>query len=177
MKRIAAGIVSFNPNITRLKENINSIRPQVESMLIVDNGSDNVEEIESVCRKNDCILIKNGKNKGIAYALNRICGFYYSKEFDWVITLDQDSVSPENLIFELSKNISENVGAAGPKIVYRNNEKYAPENHKNLEAVDWIITSASLTNLAAWKKTGGFDEKLFIDGVDKELYSSQKKRL
>jgi rhamnosyltransferase len=98
-----------------------------------------------------------------------MCKFFSDINYKWTITLDQDSVSPENLIYELSKHISENVGVIGPKIVYRNNEKYTRETFETIEDVDWIITSASLTNLEAWKKIEGFDEKLFIDGVDRDF--------
>lgn len=170
MKGIAAGIVSYNPSITRLKENINSIRAQVESMLIVDNGSDNIDKIEPLCIENDCDLIKIDENKGIAYALNQICEFYYSKGFDWVLTLDQDSVSPNDMICKLSACAKPKVGVVGPKIVYRHNEEYKNvENVGGTKSVEWLITSASLTNLKAWYAIGGFDEALFIDGVDKDF--------
>jgi GT2 family glycosyltransferase len=37
------------------------------------------------------------------------------------------------------------------------------------EYVDFCITSASCTNLNAWKNVGGFDEWLFIDLVDNDF--------
>ncbi len=43
---IGAGIVGFfNPDIGRLKENIDAILPQVSESVIVDNGSANVDEV------------------------------------------------------------------------------------------------------------------------------------
>ena len=42
---IGAGIVTFNPDIGRLKENIDAILPQVSELVIVDNGSANVDEV------------------------------------------------------------------------------------------------------------------------------------
>lgn len=35
MKKFAAGIVSYNPDISRLKENIETIRKQVKIVLIM----------------------------------------------------------------------------------------------------------------------------------------------
>ena len=168
--RIAAGIVSFNPNIERLRENIQSVISQVESLVIIDNGSSNTKEIEMLCNDTGCYLIKLNENKGIAYALNQICKFFYPREYDWVFTLDQDSISSTDMVSKLYTHTSDNVGAIGPKIVYRNNETFSQNSSvKAIESVEWLITSATLTNLKAWKTIGGFDNKLFIDGVDKDF--------
>lgn len=170
MDNIAAGIVSYNPDICRLKENINSIKRQIDCLLIVDNGSHNIDEIDKISVQENIVLIKIGENKGIAYALNKICEYFYKKNYNWVITLDQDSVSPQNLVLELSKYISYNIGIIGPQIIYRNNEDDSElQGMGKVESVQWIITSASLTNIRAWYSIGGFDEKLFIDSVDKDF--------
>lgn len=39
MEAIFAGIVLFNPEISRLKENITHILGQVDRLILVDNGS------------------------------------------------------------------------------------------------------------------------------------------
>ncbi|MBR1432844.1 glycosyltransferase family 2 protein [Ruminococcus sp.] len=169
VNNIAAGIVTYNPDLKRLKENIGSIKPQVKQLLIVDNGSTNIEEIEALCKENKCELINFNENKGIAYALNKICEFF-SSNYEWVLTLDQDSISPKNLIQKLCTYTTSKIGAIGPKIVYRGNEKFTQNSNKTLVSkVDWLITSATLTNINAWKSIGGFDNKLFIDGVDKDF--------
>ncbi len=175
-ERIAAGIVSFNPNLERLRENIQSAISQVESLVVVDNGSSNIKEIENLCKNAGCLLIKLNENKGIAYALNQICKYFYSQKFDWVFTLDQDSISSNNMISKMYEHTSDNVGAIGPKIVYRHNEDFSQKaSMKAIEEVEWLITSATLTNLKAWKNIGGFDNKLFIDGVDKDFCFRLKK--
>lgn len=72
MKYIA-GIVLYNPDLGRLKENIESICKQVDKVILIDNGSDNIREIEDLIKEYlNCILLKNGENMGIAYALNQI---------------------------------------------------------------------------------------------------------
>ena len=45
MDRIYAGIVTFNPDIERLKQNINAISIQVDQVVVFDNGSDNQEKV------------------------------------------------------------------------------------------------------------------------------------
>ena len=79
MKYIA-GIVLYNPDLGRLKENIESICKQVDKVILIDNGSDNIREIEDLIKKYlNCILLKNGENMGIAYALNQILKYAYAR--------------------------------------------------------------------------------------------------
>ena len=47
MTRIA-GIVTYNPELLRLKENIEHVICQVDMLLIYDNGSKNSNDIESI---------------------------------------------------------------------------------------------------------------------------------
>ena len=80
MKYIA-GIVLYNPDLGRLKENIESICKQVDKVILIDNGSDNIREIEDLIKEYlNCILLKNGENMGIAYALNQILKYAYEND-------------------------------------------------------------------------------------------------
>lgn len=169
MEKIAAGIVTFNPDKNELDCNIVSIIDQVDSVIVVDNGSNNVEMIETLCQQYHAILLKNPKNKGIAKALNQLCQYAIARDFTWIMTLDHDSVSPQNLVKELSSCISSEVAVIAPNILYKNNEKYADIETRGIKEEQWVITSASLTNLNIWKELGGFDENLFIDGVDRDF--------
>ncbi len=169
MVKICAGIVTYNPEYDLLQRNINSIRSQVSHVFIVDNGSLNKEEWLRVVDSKDITIIWNSINLGIAAALNQLCRVALDNGYDWIITLDHDSVSPDNLIDSLSQNIADNVAVVAPNIVYKNNEEFANQLKKDIEIAEWVITSASLTNLSVWKELDGFDEKLFIDGVDRDF--------
>ena len=46
MEKIYAGIVTFNPDIERLKENVCAICIQVPEVVIFDNGSSNFVDIQ-----------------------------------------------------------------------------------------------------------------------------------
>ena len=46
--KIAAGIVLYSPDIARLKKNLEAIVPQVEKVFLVDNHSDNIEEVKKM---------------------------------------------------------------------------------------------------------------------------------
>ena len=43
---VLAGIVTYNPDMDNLRANIDAVAPQVDAVLLVDNGSGNVGEIE-----------------------------------------------------------------------------------------------------------------------------------
>lgn len=49
-------------------------------------------------------------------------------------------------------------------------------NNSGVHKTERIITSATLTNILAWKDVGGFDEELFVDGVDKDFCFRLRKK-
>lgn len=168
---IAAGIVTFNPDIERLSENIEKILPQVMILFIVDNASQNFEDIYRRYGKNDKIFIlSNSENYGIARALNQIINLCEGNKIEWVITLDQDSVVPCNIIEEFSKYIAlPNIALITPNIVDRNyKDSVNYSKNSEIEYIEKCITSASLTNVPICKELGYFDENMFIDLVDFE---------
>lgn len=89
MVRILAGIVLYNPDIGRLIENYNAIVNQVDDVLIIDNGSDNYNDIDNYFNDKKVQIIRNYNNLGIATALSQIMEYASSNEFDWVLTLDR----------------------------------------------------------------------------------------
>ncbi|MFH0373974.1 glycosyltransferase family 2 protein [Streptococcus sp. A22] len=162
---ICAGIITYNPDIATLKNTIEAIRHQVIKIYICDNGSNNVNQIKKLLHESEEIIFLD-KNLGIATALNRVFNRAKKEGFDWVLTLDQDSESPNNLIDELEKLISNEVAIISPKISYRNNERFENGIIEEVKEKEWVITSASLTSVAAWEQIDGFDDILFIDKVD-----------
>lgn len=164
--KICAGIVTYNPDITRLRENIAHISCQVDFVVICDNGSADVDEISSLLTGEHDSIIKLNENKGIAFALNRLCEYAKDKGYKWIVTLDHDSVCPDDMIERLSKHCSDSVSIVGPRILYKGNEEHSAKFTDVIENPDWVISSGSLTNTDVWQKIGGFDDALFIDKVD-----------
>ena len=176
--KIIASIVTFNPDIARLKANVEAIVPQINEIVIIDNGSKNISDIQSlICNYKSIDLIINENNKGIAKALNQAAEYALRKGYKWIITLDQDSVAPENLVSTYSKFTDCNdIGIVCCKIVDRNFGELKEQKlkTKGYEEVPMCITSASMMNLNAWKQVGGFDEKMFIDSVDFDICLSMR---
>lgn len=169
---IAAGIVLYNPDIDRLEQNINAIIMQCDIVYLVDNGSNNIKNIRQFIQmlNNDkCVLIENKDNKGIAYALNQMTRRALMDKYNWILTLDQDSICPDDIILEYSKYIKiEKIGMICPYIQDLNKANRVKKNN-SFSYVKECITSGSMLNINAWKNIGGFDEKMFIDGVDFDI--------
>ncbi len=174
--KIIAGIVLYNPNTQRLKENIEAIISQVDGIVIVDNGS--TESLyNNILETFDHIsYIRNEKNMGIAYALNQICGYAYSHGYNWVLTLDQDSVATPGMVDVYRSIANDEIGILGCWIHdrgYQIDESWGIE-HETFET-DWVITSAAFTNVNAWKSCGGFDNGMFIEWVDWDICEAMRK--
>lgn len=163
----AAGIVLYNPDGQRLEENIRAIYPQVDIVVLVDNGSDDQSYLSDYLKNNHYQVIANPTNKGIAYALNQIMEYALAHGIPWVLTLDQDSVVLPNIIGTYESLKSPDIGIISCLILDRNyDNKGCSEEDKDLFDIDWCITSASYTNTKVWHEVGGFDDRMFIDWVD-----------
>ncbi len=166
--KVLAGIVAFKPDFARLRENLDAIRSQVDAVGIWDNGG-----LSGFSPEQDVIILSDkGENVGIAAALNGLCAYAEQNGFDWVLTLDQDSIAPTGLISAYSKYChDETIGLLCPCIHDRNYGamEYDKGSDQETDTVDTCITSASMLRISAWKKIGGFWDELFIDMVDFDL--------
>lgn len=171
---ICAVIVTYHPTARNIGQ-MSRILPQVQGLVVVDNGS-NVNELDSLRSASHTLgfhLIENGENLGIADALNQGVGWAKNEGYPWVILFDQDSKVTEDFVRELffaweSHPQRQRVGSIHPTYV-------DPET-----GLGWVIPRASdggpiksLTSgalMPAWifDKVGGFASEYFIDEVDTE---------
>lgn len=164
-----AGVVTYNPEIIRLKQNINSIIYQVKELIIVDNCSGNIQNILYSFSSDDRItIISLSSNLGIAYAQNKICEYAKLKGYIWALILDQDSICPSNIVQEYFKFINvDNIGALCPIINDINiGIQGTIDYDEEFQEVELCIASASAINIEAWESVGHFYEDFFIDSVD-----------
>ena len=60
---IISGIVTYNPDLNRLRHDINAIIKQVDRLIIVDNCSNNINELSEITGDYECVdLICNKGN-------------------------------------------------------------------------------------------------------------------
>lgn len=183
-KLVMAGIVTYNPDINLLKNNILAVGKQLSTIYVADNGSTNVDEVISLAQiisqteEIEIIVEELQENLGIAAALNRIMSAGERIGYEWVLTLDQDSIVPDNIIVSNEEMLRSCKDAAVIAAVIRDrNEKHkelSREVGQTYTEIDHCITSASLTSIKIWESIGGFDEKMFIDYVDIEYCKRAK---
>ncbi|MCI9480630.1 MAG: glycosyltransferase family 2 protein [Lachnospiraceae bacterium] len=173
---VGAVIIAFNPELCRLQENIKAIIEQVDEIVIVDNASESLLEIEKVIKNIENVsLLKLDHNYGIAKALNEGLSYLQKKQYEWVLTLDQDSVCPSGLINTMLNHIEDpKYGVLCPKILYEGWESWKNDTEGKLEEVKACMTSGSLTRVSAWKGVNGFSEDYFIDFVDNDFCEKLK---
>lgn len=171
---ICAGIITYEPELSRLQENIEAIIGQVSTVFIVDNDSEHVEKIERLAsRYEEVTLIKNSHNMGIAKALNQLIAVAKEQHYPWIITLDQDSVCYRDLVSNYLRYLDQSIGMLICDIIDRNytlkTNVHREPAKAIIEDVEKCITSGCCTNVDAVLSSGGFDEKLFIDMVDYDM--------
>ncbi len=166
----AIGIVTYQPDLQRLQENITAAAAQADAghIIIIDNGSDNLSDIRSLANATDSIiLIENSKNMGIACALNQICKKALELDYKWIVTLDHDSVMQPDTLSEYNRYTDRtDVGIICPRIEDRHLGRLHARTDEGTEYIVHCITAGNLVRLQAWETVGGFTEELFIDGVD-----------
>jgi len=174
-KEICCIIVTYNPD-NLLTELVNTIHNQVDSIIIVDNYSDEkgLEIISEEAKRLNVHVIRNNQNLGIAKALNQ--GVLLAKElnYSWAITFDQDSAPFNNIIAIINEVYSSypeknRIGAIG--VNYQGGIKRSSFGKSNSEKFcekDYLITSGCLISVGTCFEIGGFREDFFIDNVDLE---------
>lgn len=198
-QKIACGIVLYNPDFRRLRLTIASVCDQVSGLIFVDNGSGQdcacqIRELlsESCGKKVDNILIDNHENRGIAAALNQIMAQAERMGYSHVLTLDDDSRCDAGLVRVLKHCLRyPKAGMICPDAV-QDDKPYDQEKQANADdnatgldtcckishmndvshhvsLAEDCITAGSLVSVAAWRESGGFDEKMFIDFVDMDF--------
>ena len=172
--RVCAVIVTYNCT-SDLAQNVALLRPQVETLLIVDNGSrpESLQVLETVQRDHACTVILNGTNLGMAAALNIGVTHAMRNGFEWLATFDQDSQVSGDFIPALldayaADAANTNVGMVLPRYKDRVSGDEVPLGSKYGHLVIGI-TSGAITRLAVFESCGLFEEGLFIDCVDTEF--------
>jgi rhamnosyltransferase len=171
---VCAVIVTFRPAIGDLG-NLARVRPQVEHLVVVDNGSseDQVQLLRAASHELDFALIENGQNLGIAAALNVGVKWAQANGSGWVALFDQDSAVTDGFIAQMLADFEHfarqrNILLLVPR--YKDPEsgveRVCPMDEDGGPFV--TITSGSLFPISAFEKCGYFKEELFIYTVDDE---------
>ncbi|MCT3064587.1 glycosyltransferase [Lactiplantibacillus pentosus] len=171
--KVASVIVTFNPDIPQFRRVLDSVSDQVSNIKVIDNGSANIKDIRNLIDYYaDVELIPLNENFGIAKAQNVGFQELESLAYDWVLTLDQDTVIPTDYIERLIINTDLKDAAiiTGAYIDVKWNESeinsIRVKRKPAIQSISEEISSGNLVLVRAWREIGCFDEQLFIDYVD-----------
>lgn len=187
--KIGAIIVLYCPDWDTTGKAIISLASQVDCLCIVDNTPNANERKRVTSLAKNIAYIPLKENKGIAAAQNTGIHFLSNKGgFDYVAFSDQDSLAPANTIavlhatFQALEEHGVKVAAVGTRAVNRFTRKPYPTKSKefakyphqtydtpcDLTECYSVRSSISMISMISLTTIGGFDETLFIDGVDHE---------
>lgn len=188
--RVAASIVTFNPEAEKLEDLLNRLKYQVDEIILVDNASAVNGSCSSRVKDGPCPVtyLQLPENMGVGAAHNAAIRYAMAAKFTHVALFDQDSQPEDGMVAALLNAETDlsshhkHLAALGPQYFDPRHKAPAPfirlENGwvKKIQAqpddqyipVDYLITSGSLINLEVIQEIGLMDESLFIDYVDIE---------
>ncbi len=175
VKSVCAVVVAYFPD-DGFESRLASIVGQVATLVIVDNTPDEMT-LSHAFRDSwagALFLISNRANKGIAFALNQGLEFASDAGYEWLLTLDQDTLCLPYMVESLLAIA--NVCALKPMVIGSN--YYDSQNNRTKvpvgDGTDFldqktVITSGSFIAVHSAIAIGGFREDYFIDQVDHEF--------
>jgi len=169
---ICAGVVLHNPELDLLRQNLDAISPQVQTIIAIDNGSNNLDEVRAALVDLPIHWVVNDVNQGLAKALNQVVDTAASLGFEWVITLDQDSICDADMVAQMRPAVADKVLMVAPRVIDRGfigKDEPAEAPVDDFEDIRRCITSGALTRVAGVKALGGFDNRLFVDQIDNDI--------
>ncbi len=175
MLNMAGCVVLYNPPKTDNKldviENIKTYLPVVKKLYVMDNSTKiDAKDVEELKQIKKVEYISMNGNKGIAKALKDATELAIKEKFDYILTMDQDSKYPTEdfgYIEEYIKNNNiSNVAQIGINFGQNNVKSNKNEDKSNVKNAKQLITSGTITFLDKYKQIEGYNEGLFIDGVD-----------
>ncbi|MHC2363029.1 glycosyltransferase family 2 protein [Rhizobium leguminosarum] len=183
--KITGVIVSYNPDMNALRHLATAVAPQLDQLLVVDNGS--LVDV-GLGDAMPAEVIRLDDNFGIARAQNIGIERARANGSDYVLLLDQDSVPARDMVATLLAALSVKeaegfkVACVGPR--YSDSRKLDAAPFVRLEGlrlkrqacarptaiidVDFLIASGCLIPLSTIDAVGDMVEEMFIDYVDIE---------
>ena len=172
MNLVSIAIVTYNANLSLLKQNIIKYLKFNLNVYIFDNGSSNYFQLMELGQSySNVTIISKMKNLGIAYALNSLFKLGEENGDKWILTFDQDSKIENTSLHTYLKYIKEfddcyKIAMLCPQIIDVNVNKVVfggKGEYEEINSAEDSITSGSCIRVSSWRKVGGFYNKLFID--------------
>jgi rhamnosyltransferase len=174
--KIVAIVTSYNPDIKKLKENINSYLSWVDHLIIWENTPQEHSCLGELELVNDKIeILSTGKNEYLAIPFNKCIERAKEYDYDYILTMDQDS-----------HFIGDSFGLYKDKVASFEDESvtiFAPATNCLLDKASTIhyidsgsvYSSGSIYKRKMFDAIGGFREDLAIYCLDTEICMRARK--
>lgn len=167
--RILAVVVTFYPDKELLEKNISAFIGKVEKVLIWENTPES-EKLRYRFIEHEKVEYYGDGINSISHGLN--FGWKYAKShgYDYLLTMDQDS------IWENYENFQETAIAwyKQQKGIYSPFVIPSKSYPRAIEVVDYAITSGMLISIEILDIIGGYDESFVVDGIDIDICLNAK---
>ena len=165
-------IVTYHPDAD-FSQRLEIAAAQFPATILVDNTGVASLELSSLKGK-DVSLIHNHSNLGLGKALNQGCQAALELGFEWVVTLDQDSLLDDEFLQIMLQGWHQSeekpvIFGCNYFSVSRDAYKIKPGQKTATRPLKTVITSGSLMHLGSWSSLGQFREDFFIDAIDHEF--------
>ena len=112
--------ITYQPDLATLRKQLESLRSQVASMWVIDNGSSEakLESLQRLCKEFNVALQTLGYNSGIAHAQNVGIAAARAEGATHILLMDQDSEATQSMVATLAETLEAvpHAAAAGPSI-------------------------------------------------------------
>ncbi|MCZ6829073.1 MAG: glycosyltransferase [Gammaproteobacteria bacterium] len=172
LNNTALVVVTYQPD-AEFQQRLEIAAAQFPATIVVDNTGVESCELSGLCPE-QMRFIRNHSNLGLGAALNQGCEAVLEAGFEWVVTLDQDSLLEEEFLRIMIQgwNQSEEkavVLGSNYFSVSRGAYKINPEQQFSTRPLKTVITAGCLMHLGSWRDLGRFREDFFIDSIDHEF--------
>ena len=172
--KLAGIIIMFHPEMY-VWDNINTYIEDINILYVLDNSEYYNDNLLSKLQKNPKVrYISMNGNQGLAKALSKGCKLAKEEGYEYVLTMDQDSKFEDNAVAKLKKYMKNHkeysIIAANAKSIDKDGKTlYIRKSGVDIREVYWVMTSGSLMNLKDYFEAGGFNEELFVGGIDIDI--------
>jgi len=165
--KLAGTVILFNPP-ENVFTHIDSYIDEIDCLYIFDNTPHKTIEVPTEIKRKSQYF-HTGENEGIAKKLNEAMRLALAAGYDYLLTMDQDSFFNENDLGKYKQLITDTLERERISMFGIRYYELKDGESKNPCLNKLLITSGAVINLKIAESIGGFDEKLFIDGVDTDF--------
>lgn len=158
---IAGVVVLYYPGEC-INNNISTYLKFLDKLYVVDNTPGGSEVNINLGPKIEVITFN--ENRGIGFALNYALEKSWKGGFNWLLTMDQDT-SFRGIDCEKLIKLANQLYKKNQRVAVVSASDKSPKSIK-LKINNICITSGSLVNVTAARSINGWNELLFVDGVD-----------